>query len=175
MSSWVQDLKENLRRLVMIAKARTFVLTGFLSLVTMFVCERALSQEAKTPRETDQGVRQFGAVGDGQADDNDAIQKAVDSGSGIIRLTKGIYRITRPITIDLDKVGYTSICGDGVGRIVMAGPGPALKFVGTHFKSADPAGFSKDVWERQRMPMVGGMGIDGDHSEARGIGAHATM
>ena len=141
----------------------------------------ALSQTAAVPNPTGTGVPReeavavFGAVGDGQADDTDAIQKAVDAGIGCVRLPKGSYRITRPIVVDLDRSGYTSFAGDGVARLVMAGPGPALKFVGTHFKSADPAGFAANVWDRQRMPCVDGLGIAGDHPEASGIQAAGTM
>ncbi len=117
----------------------------------------------------------FGAVGDGRADDTAALQKAVDSAGGHVRLPKGVYRITKPIVIDLEKLGYTSISGDGVACIVMAGPGPALRFVGTHFKSADPGGFAQNVWDRQRMPLVDGVAILGDHPEAVGIEAVGTM
>jgi len=116
----------------------------------------------------------FGAIGDGIADDTAAIQKTVDSGAGLVRL-RGIYRITKPIVINLDKVGYTSFYGDGISRIVMAGPGPALKYVGTHFKSADPGGFEDKLWELQRMPLVDGIAIEGDHPEAVGIEAVGTM
>jgi hypothetical protein len=127
-------------------------------------------------REINQGnVRNFGAVGDGVNDDTVAIQKAVDSGPGAIMLSKGVYRIKKPIVIDLDKTGYTSLSGGGVARIVMAGPGPALKFVGTHFKSADPEGFAESVWLRQRMPLVDGIAIEGGHPEAVGIEAVGTM
>lgn len=127
-------------------------------------------------QEANQGdVRSFGAVGDGVSDDTIAIQKAVDSDLGAVTLSKGVYRITRPIVIDLDKTGYTSVSGGAVARIVMAGPGPALKFVGTHFKSADPDGFAEDVWQRQRMPLVDAIAIDGGHPEAVGIEAVGTM
>jgi len=120
-------------------------------------------------------VRSFGAAGDGKNDDTAAIQKAVDSGIGAITFSKGVYRITRPIMINLEKTGYTSLSGGGVARIVMAGPGPALKFVGTHFKSADPKGFDEKVWRRQRMPLVDAVAIDGGHPEAVGIEAVGTM
>ncbi len=141
----------------------------------LLIFGQARSQDNRMTKAVDRDVRQFGAVGDGKADDTAALQKAVDSGDGIVRLPKGTYRITKPIVIELDKVGYTSICGDGVARIIMAGPGPALKFVGTHFKSADPADFAKNVWERQRMPLVDGLAIDGAHPEAVGIEAAGTM
>ncbi len=123
----------------------------------------------------DHDVRRFGAVGDGEADDTRAIQKAVDSNGGVVRLPKGVYRISKPIRIDLDRVGYTSIEGGGVAKILMAGPGPALRFFGTHRKSADPEGFSAVVWERQRMPLVDGVAIEGDHPDAVGIEADGTM
>lgn len=47
-------------------------------------------------------------VGDGVADETDAIQKAIDAGKGGIDFPPGVYRITRPLVIDLDKVGYTA-------------------------------------------------------------------
>jgi len=150
---------------------QTIILAG----VLLLVCGQALFGESRTADTTGRNVRQLGAVGDGKTDDTAPIQAAVDAGGGMIRLPKGIYRITKPIVIELDKVGYTSICGDGVARIVMAGPGPALQFVGTHFKSADPADFANSVWERQRMPLVDGLAIDGAHPEAVGIEATGTM
>lgn len=115
------------------------------------------------------------AMGDGLADATAAIQRAVDAGSGLVWLRRGVYRLTRPIQIDLDRVGYTSFRGDGVATLLMAGPGPALRFVGTHFKSADPEGFQPDVWDRQRMPCVDGLAIRGEHPEAVGIEAQGTM
>lgn len=139
---------------------------------------RALAQPASTdPAGTGlaSSVLNWGAQGDGQADDTAAIQRAVDAGIGTIHLPKGVYRITRPIVIDLDKVGYTSITGHGVARVVMAGPGPALRIVGTHIGSAAPSGFAPKVWDRQRMPLVDGLGIVGDHQEAVGIEAVGTM
>ena len=120
-------------------------------------------------------VRDFGAVGDGVADDTDAIQRAVDAGIGDICFPRGNYRLTRPIVVDLDKVGPASIVGTGTARIVMAGAGPAIKLVGTHFKSADPGGFEQKVWDRQRMPLVEGIAIAGQHPEALGIEAVGTM
>jgi hypothetical protein len=115
------------------------------------------------------------AVADGKTDATAALQQVVDSGAGYIRLPKGTYRITKPIVIDLAKYGFTSITGDGVARIDMAGPGPALKFVGTHFKSADPQGFQQQVWDHERMPTVDGLAIVGAHPEAIGIEAVGTM
>ena len=128
------------------------------------------------PSDTQDGnVQHYGAVGDGKNDDTEAIQRAVNTGAGAIYFPKGLYQITQPIVIDLDKRGFTSIHGQGVATLVMAGPGPALRLVGTHFKSADPPGFSTDVWDRQRMPLVDGLAILGEHAEAIGIEAVGTM
>ena len=120
-------------------------------------------------------VSDFGAAGDGRTDDTAAIQKAVDSGSGGVRFTKGIYRITKPIVIDLEKVGYTSLSGDGSATILMAGAGPAFRFVGTHAGTAAPSTVKQNVWDRQRTPAVDGLEIVGGHPEACGIEAGGTM
>ena len=122
-------------------------------------------ETAQSPTGAPEGVF-FGAVGDGRADDTDALQRAVDSGVGDIRLPKGVYRITRPIVVDLDKVGYTSFHGGGVAKLVMAGPGPALKLIGTHGGTASPKTVREDVWLRQRTPMIDGLEIVGEHPEA---------
>lgn len=120
-------------------------------------------------------VRDLGAVGDGRADDTAAIQKAVNAGLGDVRFPRGTYRINKPIVIDLDQVGWTSLIANGAARIVMAGPGPAFKFVGTHAGTADPSAVRPEVWERQRMPTVNGIEIIGAHEEAVGIEASGTM
>jgi parallel beta helix pectate lyase-like protein/pectate lyase-like protein len=120
-------------------------------------------------------VRDFGAVGDGKADDTAAVQKAVDSGEGGIVFPKGSYRLTKTVTINLDEAGFTSLTSDGTAKIIMAGSGPAFHFVGTHEGSADPGTFKPNVWEKQRMPSVRGLEIQGDHKEADGIEATGTM
>ncbi len=38
---------------------------------------------------------------------------AVDAGAGILELQPGTYRITKPIVVALDRVGFTSIAGGG--------------------------------------------------------------
>ena len=120
-------------------------------------------------------VCRFGAAGDGVTDDTAAIQRAVDSGTGDLRFRRGIYRITRPITVDLSQLGPVSLAGTGTARVVMAGPGPAVRFVGTHQGTADPPTVQPNVWEHERMPTVDGLEIVGAHEEAVGIEAAGTM
>ena len=120
-------------------------------------------------------VRDFGAIGDGKTDDTAAIQAAVDSAAGEVHLPRGTYRITRPIVIDLDKVGWTSLSGGGVARIVMAGAGPAVKFIGTHEGTASPKTVKPNVYACQRMPAVDGVEFVGAHEQASAIQAVGTM
>lgn len=120
-------------------------------------------------------VREFGAIGDGTADDTPAFQQAVDAGMGGVFVPKGRYRLTKPVVIELDRVGFTSIRGDGTARVVMAGPGPAFHFVGTHDSSADPSRVRENVWENQRMPALAGIEIIGEHPEAVGVELTGTM
>jgi parallel beta-helix repeat protein len=114
-------------------------------------------------------VTDYGARGDGRADDTLAVQRAVDQG-GAIQFPRGDYRITRTIAIDLAKCGPVSLTGQGgVGRIIMAGPGPAFRLTGAHTGTADPESFKPGVWQRERMPQIEALEIVGDHAEADGI------
>jgi Periplasmic copper-binding protein (NosD)/Pectate lyase superfamily protein len=113
-------------------------------------------------------------VGDGKADDTAAIQHMFDT-QGSVKLPKGMYLISQTIKIDLAKTGYAALTGDGTARLVMAGTGPALLFVGTHEGSAAPETFKPEVWESQRTPMVEGIEIVGANDEADGIEATGTM
>ncbi len=119
-------------------------------------------------------VRSCGAVGDGQTDDTAAIQKAVNTGGGV-HFSGGVYRLTRTVTIELEQTGFIALTVDGTARVVMAGPGPAFRFIGTHAGTAAPESFKDNVWERQRTPMVDGLEIVGAHLEASGVEAQGTM
>jgi hypothetical protein len=118
----------------------------------------------------------YGAAGDGETDDTEALQHALQAGDGVLRLPKGVYRITRPLVIDLQQSGHAAVLGEGgTTRIVMAGPGPALRLVGTHDGSALPRTVQPQVWDRERFPIVSGLEILGAHPQAVGIELHRTM
>jgi hypothetical protein len=115
-------------------------------------------------------VRDFGAVGDGVTDDTEAIQHAIDDGNGHLEFSRGEYRISRTLLIDLEKRSRTSISGaGGTAKIVMHGPGPAIFLKATHAKTADPGGFRPEEWQHERMPTIDGIEIEGRHPEADGI------
>ena len=120
-------------------------------------------------------VRDFGARGDGLTDDTQAVQRAVDARPWMIYFPPGTYRLTNTVLVDLEKVGPVSIIGSSGVRIVMAGPGPAFRFVGTHQGTAKPETVQPPIWKLQRMPTVEGLEILGDHPEASGIQADGTM
>jgi hypothetical protein len=135
-------------------------------------------REAAAPR-TDQTaacrtVLDHGARGDGQADDTAAIQRAVDAG-GTVLFPAGTYKLTKTVEIDLAETGFTSLVAHGTARVIMAGSGPAFRFLGTHEGTAAPDSVKPQVWELERMPSVEGLAIVGGHDEADGIEASGTM
>ncbi len=135
-------------------------------------------------------VREYGARGDGATDDWEAIQSAAKV--GVLHFPTGTYIITKPVVIDLAKLAKrpllppplpagkdsadaaVAIRGEVGARIVMAGEGPAFKFVGSHAGTADPKTVKPEVW-KERMPIVEGIEIVGDHDKANGIEATGTM
>jgi hypothetical protein len=119
-------------------------------------------------------VRAWGAIGDGKVDDTAVIQKAVAAG-GVIRFPTGTWRLTKTVVVDLATAGYTSLVGEGTARVVMAGAGPAFRFIGTHAGSAAPNTMKPQTLERERMPLVDGLEILGAHDEADGIEAKGTV
>ena len=121
-------------------------------------------------------VRRFGAAGDGVADDSDAIQHAVQDGDGMLHFSPGTYRITRPIEMALTDVGPVGIDGTGgTARIVMDGPGPAIRLTGTHGGTGSPQSVQGNVYPDQRLPTVRNIEIEGQHEQADGIQLIQTM
>ncbi|MFM7072616.1 MAG: right-handed parallel beta-helix repeat-containing protein [Planctomycetota bacterium] len=117
--------------------------------------------------------RPVGVRGDGQTDDWAALQAAIRGGS--LRLPAGTYRISKALEIDLAQLGPRSIHGDAATRLVMAGPGPAIRIQGTHKGTADPTTVTADVATRERFACVDGLEIVGDHPEADGIAVVGAM
>lgn len=149
-------------------------------LTAAVACLFALTARTQQPQPTrtipSGNVRDHGARGDGN-DDTDAIQKTINAAgfSGAIHFPKGNYRITKSIVVDLAKTGFIAIKGDGVARIVMAGEGPAFKFVGTHAGTAAPNTVKENVWSSERMPIIDGLEILGEHENAGAVEASGTM
>lgn len=121
-------------------------------------------------------IRDFGAKGDGKADDTEALQHAVERGDGMVVLPRGDYRITRPIVVPLNRFGRIAISGSGgTAKLIMAGAGPALHLVGTHKKTADPKDFAESVWQTERFPTISDLEIVGAHESADGVRLDGVM
>ncbi len=151
---------------------------GFLILAVCFIIAVTHAgdiREQPIAKNSFVSVRDFGAVGDGKSDDAGAFQRAIDSRRGDIFVPRGTYRLGKTVVADLDHVGPLSIAGSGAAIIIMAGPGPAIKLVGTHEGTADPPSVKENIWRKQRTPSVSGVEIVGADPQASGIEATGTM
>lgn len=121
-------------------------------------------------------IQYFGAVGDGETDDTQAILHAIEQGDGHVRLPPGTYRITSTIEVDLTTSGPFGMTGAaGATTIVMDGPGPAFRFTGTHNGTGDPGSRNEQVIHSERMPILADLKITGTHEEADGVECVKTM
>lgn len=122
-------------------------------------------------------VRDFGARGDGIADDTDAIAAAVaKTADGAVEFPRGDYRITRTIEITLRETGRLGLAGRGGARVIMAGAGPAFRITGSKDRgSADPVDVKPITWEKERMPLIDALEILGANPDADGVELRQTM
>lgn len=112
----------------------------------------------------------YGVKGDGQTDDTQALQRAIDEGGGVLELGKGSYLLSAPLVLDTTQRGYVGVRGaQGTSRLLMAGPGPAIRVIGDHQGTANPKTFQEHTWERERFPVLQGFEVLGRHPEADGI------
>ena len=79
-------------------------------------------------------VTNFGAKGDGVADDTDAFENAIDSAAitgSVVLVPAGIYRLTRSLTVP----NGVSISGEGMGSEPLQTPynGSLIKYEGNNF------------------------------------------
>jgi len=121
-------------------------------------------------------VKRFGATGDGTTDDTEAIRHAIQDGDGMLHFPPGSYRITHPLEINLAQSGPIGIDGTGgTARLLMEGPGPAIRLIGTHEGTSDPNSMKGNVYPNQRLPTIKNIEIEGAHPEADGIQMIRTM
>ena len=149
-----------MRRLVPLMLAVPLLLAGFL-----------LRPAANAQKDSPQSL----LAGDGTTDNTELI-RAILGRDRAIHFPRGTFRITEPIVIDLASDGATAITADGNATLLMDGPGPAFRFVGTHLEgTAAPKSFKPGVRDRERTPTVSGLEIVGKHPEADAIEAEGTF
>jgi len=121
-------------------------------------------------------VRTFGAVGDGEADDTEAIRHALEQGDGALEFPRGKYLISETIEISLDKTGRLGIDGsNGTATVIMTGEGPAFRIIGTHGGTGDPGSAKANIWEKQRMPTFRNIEVTATNKKADGFELIETM
>ncbi|MCI0637572.1 MAG: right-handed parallel beta-helix repeat-containing protein [Gemmataceae bacterium] len=121
-------------------------------------------------------VRDFGAKGDGVTDDTAALTHAIQRGDGHLVFSRGDYVLSAPLHVPLALHGRIAIQGaGGAAKIVMTGPGPAFHLVGSHRRSALPAHFEEDVWQKERLPTLSDLEIEGRHPKADGVRIEGVM
>jgi len=100
------------------------------------------------------------------------LQAEIDKGGGIMLLGSkkdgNVYRITKTLELDLEKLGSVSIKAGLSATIIMDGPGPAFRLIGSHEGTAGPTSFKPATWN-ERMPIISSIEILGAHPEADGI------
>ena len=104
------------------------------------------------------------------------LQDQIDDpkGQGNLKLSEKRYRITKPLIVDLARHGAIQISAAAGSTIIMDGPGPAIKIVGSHDGTASPKTFMPKTWN-QRMPSIRGLEILGAHPLADGIELDGTV
>ena len=120
-------------------------------------------------------VSPLALVGDGTTDNTVAI-RAMLRRDGTVHFPRGTFRVTVPVVVELAASGPAAITADGNATLLMDGPGPAIRFVGTHLEgTAGPKSFKPGVWAKERTPTVSGLEIVGKHPEADAIEAEGTF
>ncbi len=107
-------------------------------------------------------------------DRSDELQQLVNQSGGNLRLEAGTYHLDETVTFDLAELEAVSLSADGPVTVVMRGAGPAFRFLGTHEGTAAPKSFKPETW-KQRMPLIDGLAIVGDHPESVGIELKGTV
>lgn len=102
-------------------------------------------------------------------DRTEEFRKHLAENAGTLLLEPGVHRITG--TLEILLAGKHSAIvkpASGSATLIMDGAGPAIRIVGSHGGSASPKSFQPDTFH-ERMPVIEGLEILGNHPEADGI------
>ena len=102
-------------------------------------------------------------------DRTEEFRKQIATNGGTLLLKEGVHRITGTLEFALGGKGSTIIRpAGGPVTLIMDGAGPAIRLVGSHQGTASPSSFLPATWN-ERMPLIEGIEIVGNHPEADGI------
>ncbi|MBL9158681.1 MAG: right-handed parallel beta-helix repeat-containing protein [Verrucomicrobiales bacterium] len=102
-------------------------------------------------------------------DRTEDFRKRLTEGNGALLLEPGAHRITGTLEVVLSGKHSAMIRpATGSATLIMDGPGPAIRIVGSHEGTASPSSFKVETFH-ERMPLVEGIEIVGNHPEADGI------
>lgn len=96
-------------------------------------------------------------------------RQRLTEGNGTLLLEPGAHRITG--TLEVVLAGKHSALirpASGSATLIMDGPGPAIRLLGSHEGTASPKSFKVETFH-ERMPVIEGIEIVGNHPEADGI------
>lgn len=146
------------------------MLRNSFSLSLAILCLFAPVHADPAPKASDQ----FENVSD-MVDATAALQKQADENGGSLILDPGVYRLTAPLVFKLEQTRSAIIRpASGPVTLIMDGPGPAIRIEGSHQGSASPKAFEAPTWN-ERMPIIEGIEIVGNHPEADGIALFQTV
>ncbi len=103
------------------------------------------------------------------------LQGQIDQSRGTLSLAAGDYRISSSLVFSLKQKSSAQILGkDGKVRLIMDGPGPAIRIVGSHKGTASPSTFEAATWN-ESAPLIQDIEIIGNHIEADGVALSGTV
>ncbi len=102
-------------------------------------------------------------------------RKQIAENEGAFLIEPGVHRITGTLEITLESRRSALVRpAAGPVTLIMDGPGPAIRIAGSHDGSASPKTFKPATWN-ERMPVIEGIEIIGNHPEADGIELFQTV
>lgn len=102
-------------------------------------------------------------------DRTDDFRKQIAANGGTLLLEAGVHRLTGTLEFKFEGKGSTLIRpAGGPVTLIMDGAGPAIRLVGSHEGTASPTSFKPETLN-ERMPLIEGIEIVGNHPEADGI------
>lgn len=96
-------------------------------------------------------------------------RQRLTEGDGTLLLEPGAHRLTGTLEVVLSgKHSAVIRPASGSATLIMDGPGPAIRLLGSHEGTASPTSFKVETFH-ERMPVIEGIEIVGNHPEADGI------